>query len=308
MRLGFVFPGQGSQYKGMGKEIACAFPEAREVFARADEVLGYKLSTLCFEGEQEKLDSTVYAQPAILATSLAILRVVRKQGLTASVYAGLSLGEYTALTAAGCIDLEEVLPLVVRRAEIMQDAVPTGEGKMAAVLGMETERIEAILKTVEGIVDIANYNCPGQVVISGETRAVEEAVCKINTEGGKARLLAVSIPSHSRLMEKAAQEFRFYLDKVDFRPGRGKVISNVNARENNYTDLRDILVKQLYSPVRWEESVRYMLSEVDYLVEIGPGNVLSGLIKRIDKRRLLGNVQDIKSLEALLKEVEKVGT
>lgn len=307
MRLGFVFPGQGSQYKGMGKEIACAFPEAREVFDRADEVLGYKLSTLCFAGEQEKLDSTVYAQPAILVTSLAILRVVRKQGLTASVYAGLSLGEYTALTAAGCIDLEEVLPLVVRRAEIMQDAVPPGEGKMAAVLGMETERIEAILKTVEGVVDIANYNCQGQVVISGETKAVEEAASKINAEGGKARLLAVSIPSHSRLMKKAAEEFGFYLDKVDLRPGWGKVISNVNARENNYTDLRDILLKQLYSPVRWEESIRYMLSEVDYLVEIGPGNVLSGLIKRIDKTGLLGNVQDIKSLETLLKEVEKVG-
>lgn len=307
MRLGFVFPGQGAQYKGMGKEIADAFPEAREVFEMADEILGYKLSAVCFEGEQERLDETLYAQPAVLTASLAILNVVRKQGITASVYAGLSLGEYTALVAADYIDFEEALPLVVKRAEIMQNAVPLGKGKMAAVLGMEAKKVEAVLNAVEGMVDIANYNCPGQVVISGESRAVEEAAARINAEGGKAKLLAVSIPSHSPMMRKAAEELRLYLEKVNFKPGKGKVISNVNARENDYTDLADILVKQLYSPVRWEECVRYMLGEVDYLVEIGAGNVLSGLIKRIDRTRLLGNVQDIKSLEALLKEVEKLG-
>lgn len=307
MRLGFVFPGQGAQYRGMGKEIADTFLEAREIFDRADEISAYKLSSLCFDGEQEKLNQTVYAQPAIFTTSLAILSVVRKQGLEASVYAGLSLGEYTALVAADYMDFEEALPLVVKRAEIMQNAVPLGEGKMAAVLGMEGEKVEAILNAVEGIVDIANYNCPGQVVISGESRAVEEAVAKINAEGGRAKLLAVSIPSHSRMMQRAAEEFRLCLEKIDFKPGKGKVISNVTASSHEAENLREMLLKQLYSPVRWEECVRHMLGEVDYLVEIGPGNVLSGLIKHIDKTRLLGNVQDIKSLEALLKEVEKVG-
>ncbi|MBO8158273.1 ACP S-malonyltransferase [Thermosyntropha sp.] len=307
MRLGFVFPGQGAQYVGMGKEIAWTFKEAMDVLKNADEILGYSISKLCFEGEESELNKTVYAQPAILAVSLAILEVVRRQGLDASIYAGLSLGEYTALSAAGVLRLEEVLPLVAKRAEIMQDAVPLGRGAMAAVLGLKSIEVEEILSEIDGIVEIANYNCPGQMVISGEKNAVERAAEKINFIGGKAKILAVSIPSHSSMMKEAADEFRECLTGINFKPARGKVVSNVNARENPVEDLPDILAKQLYSPVRWEESIRYMLNEVDYLVEIGPGTVLSGLIKRIDKKRLLGNVEDVKSFDKLMKEAEKLG-
>jgi [acyl-carrier-protein] S-malonyltransferase len=206
-KIAFVFPGQGSQYVGMGKELADSFEEAAEVFASADRISGYKLSSICFDGPQELLDQTVNAQPAILVCSLACLAVARRHGLSSGLMAGLSLGEYTALTAAGAISLEDVLPLVMKRAALMQKAVPLGTGAMAAVIGLDSVVVEHICSQVKGIVRIANYNCPGQLVISGEKAAVEEASELLKQAGAKTKILAISVPSHSPLMQDCATQF-----------------------------------------------------------------------------------------------------
>jgi len=305
LKLAFVFPGQGSQYVGMGKELADSFTEAAQVFTAADHICGYKLSSICFEGPQEILDQTRYAQPAILVCSLACLAVARQHGLSAQVMAGLSLGEYTALTAAGAISLEEVLPLVMARATLMQEAVPIGKGAMAAIMGLDNAVVEHVCSEVEGIVGIANYNCPGQLVISGEKGAVEEAAALLKQEGGKTKLLAISVPSHSPLLQDCARKFAGEIARVEFHEPQAAVVSNVNAEDNTSVDFPDLLVKQLYSPVRWEQSVRYMLTRADRLVEIGPGSSLSGLIKKIDRSSMLGNIEDNKSLQKLMEKVNE---
>ena len=305
LKLAFVFPGQGSQYVGMGKELADSFAEAAHVFTAADHICGYKLSSICFEGPQEILDQTRYAQPAILACSLACLAVARQHGLSAQIMAGLSLGEYTALTAAGAISLEEVLPLVMARANLMQEAVPMGKGAMAAIMGLDNAVVEHVCSEVEGIVGIANYNCPGQLVISGEKGAVEEAAALLKQEGGKTKLLAISVPSHSPLLQDCARMFAGEIARVQFHEPKAAVVSNVNAEDNTAVDFPGLLARQLYSPVRWEQSVRYMLTRVDHLVEIGPGSSLSGLIKKIDRSSILGNIEDIKSLQKLMEKVNE---
>jgi [acyl-carrier-protein] S-malonyltransferase len=306
LKLALVFPGQGSQYIGMGKELAESYEEAARVFEAADKISGYKISNTCFEGPQESLDQTVYAQPAIMVCSLACLAVARKFGLSADLMAGLSLGEYTALTAAGAMSMEEAVPLVMARAKLMQEAVPIGKGAMAAVIGLKTEIVESVCQQVKGTVIVANYNCPGQLVISGDRGSVEEASELLKQEGAKTKLLAISVPCHSPLLEECAQKFANELARVKFRQPVPEVVSNVNARENALGDLPKILAEQLYSPVRWEQSVRYMMDKVDYFIEIGPGSSLSGLIKKIDRNRVLGQVEDNKSLQKLLEKVKNV--
>lgn len=306
LKSAFMFPGQGSQYVGMGKELADSFEEAAQVFAAADHISGFKLSAMCFEGPQELLDQTVNAQPAILVCSLACLAVAMKQGLSSGLMAGLSLGEYTALTAAGAISLEEVLPLVMKRAALMQQAVPLGVGAMAAVIGMDNAVVEHICSQVEGIVSIANYNCPGQLVISGEKAAVEEASELLKQEGGKVKLLPISVPCHSPLLKDSARKFAEEVARVKFRKPTADVISNVNAKEHSALDIPNLLVEQLYSPVRWEQSIRYMMTKVDYFIEIGPGSSLSGLLKKIDKTKVLGQIEDNKSLQKLLEKVKEI--
>ncbi len=305
-KLAFVFPGQGSQYPGMGKELAATFPEAARVFAAGDKICGYALSNLCFEGPSEKLDQTEFAQPAILITSLACLKVAQDQGLNPHMVAGLSLGEYTALAASGSLSLAETLTLIMKRGRLMQAAVPPGAGAMAAVLGMKSSEVEEICASISGIVTVANYNSPGQLVISGEKNAVEEAANILKNQGGKVKILAVSVPSHSPLMEKCSRELGLELENIVFQEPLIPVISNVNARENPTSEFKNLLVQQLFSPVKWEQSVRYMMTQVDYFIEVGPGSSLTGLIKKIDRNRVLGQVENSRSLEKLLKKVEEI--
>jgi len=301
-RLAFVFPGQGTQYIGMGKELASLYPEAALVFDQADAIAGYKISDLCFSGPSDILNQTEFCQPALMTTCLAILAVVEAKGIKPDMLAGLSLGEYTALVAAGALDFSQALPLVQTRARLMQNAVPQGKGAMAAVLGMDYDVLQATCQEVG--VDIANLNCPGQVVIAGEREAVLKAGDILREKGGRFQLLDVSVPSHSRLMTSAAAKFKEELKKIPWENPVPPVISNVTAQEHNQSQIVDLLVKQMYSPVQWEASVKYMAQKVDYFIEIGPGKTLSGLIKRTVRGRLLGNVEDSKSLEKVLAEVE----
>lgn len=305
-RLAFVFPGQGAQYAGMGKELAANYQEAAQVYAQADEIAGYKLSAICFDDPQEQLKETEIAQPALLTTSIAAFEVVKKHGIRAVVMAGLSLGEYSALVAAGALSFAEALPLVQTRARLMQEAVPPGEGAMAAVMGLDPDIIKEACWLTGGKVAIANYNCPGQLVISGAREAVLSAITIIKAKGGRAVPLAISVPSHSTLMSEAAVKLEPHLNNILWQePGVG-VVSNVNAQENEAAQFTGLLVQQLFSPVLWEQSVRYMMTKADYFIEIGPGSTLSGLIKKIDRNRVLGQVEDLKSLEKILEKVESL--
>ncbi|MGI5912513.1 MAG: ACP S-malonyltransferase [Syntrophomonadaceae bacterium] len=303
-RIAFVFPGQGAQYVGMGQEMASHYSEAAEVFAQADQISDYKISDICFSGPADMLNKTEFAQPALLTVSLAVLAVVLKEGIKPDLLAGLSLGEYTALVAAGAVDFKEALPLVQKRARLMQEAVPQGQGAMAAVLGMDLAVLADTCREAGGVVDIANLNCPGQVVIAGEREAVLNAGKILKEKGGRFKLLEVSVPSHSRLMTEAAAKLREDLQKITWHNPEPAVISNVTGNEHNRENIADLLVKQMYSPVQWEASIRYMAEKVDYFIEIGPGTALSGLIKRTVKGRMLGNVEDIKSLDKVIREVK----
>lgn len=301
--IAMVFPGQGSQYAGMGRDLAANYPEAREIFEQADDLLGYGLSRLCFEGPRDILDQTEYAQPAVLTCSMAAFKVLEQRTEAPQVLAGLSLGEYTALVAGGAIEFQEALALVRTRARLMQQAVPGGEGAMAAVLGLNGDVVEKLCDQAVGEVTVANYNAPGQVVISGSKLAVSRALGLIKESGGRAIPLAVSVPSHSPLMAGAARNFVTHLDSAPWSAPMIKVISNVTAQEHCLEEIPALLARQLYSPVLWEQSVRLMKSKVDMFIEVGPGSSLSALIKRIDRSGVLANVEDSASLEKLMEKV-----
>jgi [acyl-carrier-protein] S-malonyltransferase len=306
--IAVVFPGQGSQYPGMGQELAESFSQARRIYERADRILGFPLSALCFKGTQDELDKTEITQAAVLTTSLAVFMVLKDKGLTPAITAGLSLGEYSALAACGALNFEDALGLVIKRGQIMQQAAPAGQGLMAAVLGAPANSVEQACAEAAGcgIVDIANYNCPGQIVISGERRAVLQAGELLKERGARVVPLAVGVPSHSRLMKKAAELFRRELEKIKWSEPHTPVVSNVQAREIHGSDLPQILVEQLYRPVKWEQSTAYIAERVDYFVEVGPGKVLSGLVKKTAKDKVLGSVQDLASLKKVLLRVKGV--
>jgi [acyl-carrier-protein] S-malonyltransferase len=300
-KCAFLFPGQGAQYVGMGKDLAQQYPEAKQIFAEADETLNYSLSRLCFEGPEDKLSLTENTQPAVVAASLACLAVFRKRAPQAVAVAGLSLGEYSAVVAAGALTCGDGIKLVQKRGRYMQDAVPVGRGGMAAIIGLERQVVLRVCDEAEdyGVVAPANYNCPGQVVISGERPAVEKAAELARIAGARRVInLAVSAPFHSVLLEpvegKMAEEF----ERASFHNPSLPVVANINA---NYIyskeGIKEALVKQITHPVLWEESLYKLAKDgVKFFIEVGPGRVLSGFVKKTVPGAVVCNVYDVASL------------
>jgi [acyl-carrier-protein] S-malonyltransferase len=305
-KIAFVFPGQGSQVVGMGRELAEKYPEVMNFFTKADETLKNQLSKLIFEGPQEELTKTVNAQPALLVTSLAVLNFFQKSGIKADFVAGHSLGEYSALVAAGALTFEEGVYTVRKRGEYMEKAVPNGEGTMAAVLGLDRVSLSEVTKTVDESgfpVSLANLNCPGQIVISGSRKGVELAGEKAKEAGAKRVIpLEVSGPFHSSLMKPASTELRDALDGIDILDAKIPVVANVTAEPMSLaSEMKERLIEQLYSPVLWEDSVQKMIDlGVDTFIEIGPGKVLSGLIKKVNRTVKTYSVSDEASAQAVM--------
>jgi [acyl-carrier-protein] S-malonyltransferase len=307
-RMAMVFPGQGAQYVGMGKEIAKEYGPAREVFARASEALSMDIEDLCWEGSEDELRMTANAQPAILATSTAYAEVLRAHDVKPERVAGLSLGEYSALVCAGALDFADAMRVVRTRGELMQSAVPDGVGGMAAVIGLENELVEKACREAScaGVVEPANYNCPGQVVISGERAAVEEA-SRVAISYGARRVipLVVSAPFHCSMMKPAAERLGRVLSSVLVTTARIPVVSNVSAVElQEPSDIRTALEEQVSHPVKWEQSIRRMIAEgLDTFLEVGPGKTLTGFIKKISPQARCFNFDSRESLETILAEV-----
>ncbi len=308
-QVAFVFPGQGSQYVGMGRDLYEAYPEARDLFDEADGILGFPLSRLCFEGPKEELGDTINTQPALLTVSVALLQMLESHQLSPSMVAGHSMGEYTALLATGALDFADGLRLVQERGRVMKEAGEQNPGGMAAVLGLEAGTLDEICQMANqetgGIVQLANYNSPGQIVISGHKEALGRALELAKEQGARRVIpLAVSIASHSPLMQRAAESFASIVAQVDFHQPRIPIVANVTAAPiTTVAEIRRELVEQLTSTVRWVESVQYMMAQrVTTFVEIGPKNVLTGLIRRIDKSVRTVNVGDVESVQAFLEE------
>ncbi|HYU24393.1 MAG TPA: ACP S-malonyltransferase [Thermoanaerobaculia bacterium] len=303
----FVFPGQGSQFSGMGKDVYEAYPAARKVFDDIDEALGFAISRLCFEGPEEQLKLTENTQPAILAVSSAIHAVLEERGATRrDVVAGHSLGEYSAIVSVGGLTPAEAAKIVRMRGRFMQEAVPVGSGGMAALIGPSVDDAHAICEeAAQGeVLSVANINAPGQIVIAGTKSAIDRAIDVAKKRGVRRALpLPVSAPFHCALMEPAAERLRPILDEANFKNLWFALVSNVDASPiGTATAVRNALFRQVASPVRWVESVQKMISMgVKRFVEVGPGNVLTGLIKRIDASVELVNVSDVASIEALVK-------
>jgi len=306
MKTALLFPGQGAQYVGMGKDIHDNHPAARRTFEEASEALGEDLAALCFAGPKERLSATENTQPAILTVSVAILRVLREQGLPlCDVAAGLSLGEYSALVAAGALDFAAAVRVVRQRGRFMQEAVPPDVGAMAAIIGLDTDRVEQVCEeaAAQGLVQPVNYNCPGQIVISGERAAVGRAVELAEAAGARmAVALDVSAPFHCRLMEPAGRRLAEVLAGVEVSDPAFPVLANVNARPVTRRDqIVSALTRQVSSPVLWEMSVRRMAEMgVGLFLEIGPGRTLTGFSKRIVSGPRLANVEDAAGVERVL--------
>jgi [acyl-carrier-protein] S-malonyltransferase len=304
MKIAFVFPGQGSQYVGMGKDIYENFETAKQIFKRASDTLGYDVASLCFDGPAEELNKTYRTQPCILTVSTAICHLLSEKGVIPSVVAGHSLGEYSALVAAGGISFQDAVRLTEQRGRFMQEAVPEGKGLMAAILGLEREIVNTICDSLQsGYAAAANYNCPGQIVIAGEKNAVEEAMERCKSVGAKrAVALAVSVPSHCRLMSTASERLAALLDTIQLKEPVIPLVNNADAAFLSDVDaIGASLVRQLSSPLLWEDSIRKIaVSGVDLFIEAGPGKVLTGLIKRIVPEKKVMHVEDTKSLETAL--------
>ncbi len=310
MARAFVFPGQGSQAVGMGKALHDAFPAARAVFQEVDDALNANLTRLIFEGPIEQLTLTENAQPALMATSLAMVRVLENEGgvdvaNVAAYVAGHSLGEYSALAAAGSLNLAEAARLLRRRGEAMQAAVPVGEGAMSAILGLDLDAVAAVAKDAaeDGVCEVANDNAPGQVVLSGDSAAIERAAALAKERGAKRAMpLPVSAPFHCSMLAPAAEVMAEALGQVTIAAPRPAWVANVTAKsENEPARMRTLLVEQVTSTVRWRETVLYMKANgVDTLIELGAGKVLSGMVRRIDREITGVSVQEPDDIDALI--------
>ncbi|MCY1095850.1 ACP S-malonyltransferase [Bacillus safensis] len=309
-KIAFLFPGQGSQKIGMGKDLFDQEAVSKAVFEEADKTLGFDLSSMIFEGDAEELTLTFNAQPALLTTSIAILKKFEESGIKADYAAGHSLGEYTALVAAGALSFKDAVYAVRKRGELMNEAVPAGEGAMAAILGLDKAALEEVTKEVTEsghLVELANLNCPGQIVISGTAKGVELASEKAKEKGAKRAIaLEVSGPFHSALMKPAAEKFTDVLSKLDIADAKTPVISNVTADiVTSRDEIETKLIEQLYSPVRFEESVERLIDlGVTTFIEIGPGKVLSGLVKKVNRRLTTISVSDQETIEAAIQTLK----
>ncbi|MFC7679747.1 ACP S-malonyltransferase [Paenibacillus sp. GCM10028914] len=304
-KIAFIFPGQGAQSVGMAKDVFDGIPASRQVIESADKALGFSLSSIIFDGPDQELKQTYNTQPALLAASVAYLEAFREKGITPDYVAGHSLGEYSALVASGVLTLEEAVGIVRARGEYMEQAVPGGQGAMAAVLGADREALNNLCLSVseEGNpVELANINCPGQIVISGSAEGVAAVSGRVKEIGGKRAIpLEVSGPFHSSLMREAADRLATKLANATLSAPAVPVVANVTALPvSDPEEIRSLLVEQVYSPVLWHDSVEWMISQgVDTFVEIGPGSVLTGLIKKIDKSVKLININSITSINEL---------
>ena len=299
-KTAFMFPGQGAQYVGMGKDFYEQIPVCREMFELSGKAGGLDIAALCFE-ENEQINITEYTQIAMLAAEVAMLKAIEEKGLKPDVTAGLSLGEYGALTASGVMSAEDVFRVVRKRGIYMQEAVPKG-GAMVAVLGLDTAVIEKICEETEGMVTIANYNCPGQIVITGEEDAAQAAVEKLTAAGAKRCVpLKVSGPFHSPLLVGAGEKLAKELEHVEIHDIQIPYIANVTADYvTDKADVKPLLEKQVSSSVKWQQTVERMIADgVDTFIEIGPGKTLSGFMRKINKEMKVYNVEKVEDLEKL---------
>jgi len=307
MKTAFLFPGQGAQTVGMGADLAGLWPQADDLFAEANEIVGYDLKALCFEGPQEKLNSTVYSQPAIFLVSAALLQILKEQmpDLRPDVTAGLSMGEYTALYAAGLISFQDTLKLVQKRGQAMQEAADATSGSMVSILGLDEEKIRHLCEQASKgqLLEPVNFNCPGQIVLSGQSEACHRALELAEKHGAmKAVPLAVAGAFHTSMMEPAAQELKETLKECPIQdPDQVQVIANVDAKYyKKASEIRHGLVQQLVRPILWQKCMERLIADgVEEFYEIGPGRVLTGLMKRIHRKAKITNISTADSLSAL---------
>jgi len=300
MKIAFVFPGQGPQYVGMGKDIYEHYPVAKEVFQQASDALGYDVADLCFNGPVEELNRTFRTQPCILTVSSALNSVLKEKDIQPSVVAGHSLGEYSALVAAEVLSFKDAVKLTEKRGRFMQEAVPEGKGLMAAILGLDRKKVDEICNSLTtGYAAAANYNCPGQIVIAGEKTAVEEAIEVCKSAGAKRAIaLAVSVPSHCKLMTGASERLGELLGTIELKDPFIPLVNNADAKFlKTAEEIKPSLIRQLNSPLLWEDSIKAIYaSGIHTFIEVGPGKVLTGLIKRIVPEAKILNFEDARTL------------
>ena len=310
-KIAFLFPGQGAQYINMGKSLYENINECKEIFDKGEEILEMPIKDIIFDGSEETLKSTKYNQPAILLSSLACQKALELEGIEADYVAGLSLGEYSGLVYSGIVSFEDGVKLVKSRATIMDEGIEEGVGSMAAVMKLNKEKVNTLLEEASkfGVVEAANYNCPGQVVITGEVDAIRESVSIAKDLGGLCIPLKVSGPFHSSLYEEASFKYYESIKDVEINEPKKVIYSNVLGKPySKQDDIRDLLRKQIMSPVLFEDSINHMLDQgIDTFIELGPGKTLSGFVKKIDKKANVYNIEDLDTLKSTVEKIKSEG-